>query len=205
MATDINPHAIFCARGKGLDVVQSDLCSGIRGTFDLIIFNPPYLPTQPDERIDDWLEYALDGGATGRAVIGRFADTVRGVLAPKGRILLLVSSLTGLAEVVELFAGRGFTAEVAQQQTVEDEELVRAPDHKNGRLTFQPVDQYNDIDGKDQADHRESRKEPGTAHKQKCSPKEPDAGYQVEKDQLAEIFHRYSLYCMPGFVVSVLF
>ena len=61
VATDINPHAVFCARQKGIDVVRSDLFSGIRGTFDLIIFNPPYLPTQPGERIDDWLESALDG------------------------------------------------------------------------------------------------------------------------------------------------
>ncbi|MCK9593898.1 MAG: class I SAM-dependent methyltransferase [Methanoregula sp.] len=123
VATDINPHAVFCAREKGLDVVRSDLCSGIRGTFDLVIFNPPYLPTQPEERIDDWLEYALDGGATGREVIGRFADAVREVLAPKGRILLLVSSLTGLSEVMELLTHRGFIAEVARQQTVEDEIL----------------------------------------------------------------------------------
>jgi len=42
------------------------LFSGLSGPFDLIIFNPPYLPTLPRERIDDWLEYALDGGPTGR-------------------------------------------------------------------------------------------------------------------------------------------
>ena len=45
------------------------------GLFDLIVFNPPYLPTQPEERIDDWLEYALDGGVDGRAVITRFAPS----------------------------------------------------------------------------------------------------------------------------------
>ncbi len=123
VATDINPHAVFCAREKGLDVVRNDLCSGLRGTFDLIIFNPPYLPTQTEERIDDWLEYALDGGATGRAVIVRFADAVRDVLASEGRILLIVSSLTGLYQVRELFADRGFIAEVARQQTLEGEEL----------------------------------------------------------------------------------
>ncbi len=123
VATDINPHAVFCAQQKGVEVVRSDLFSGIRGAFDLVLFNPPYLPTQPEERIDDWLEYALDGGATGRAVIGRFADEVREVLAPSGRILLLLSSLTGLGEIRELFSRRGFCAEVARQQTVEDEEL----------------------------------------------------------------------------------
>ena len=123
VATDINPHATFCARQKGLEVVRSNLCSGIRGSFDLIIFNPPYLPTHPEERIDDWLEYALDGGTTGRDVIARFADSVSGVLAPGGRILLLISSLTGLPEVEVIFASRGFTAKLVRQQTVEDEEL----------------------------------------------------------------------------------
>ena len=76
-----------------------------------------------EERIDDWLEYALDGGITGRDVIIRFADSVSGVLAPGGRILLLLSALTGLPEVVEIFASRGFTANVVRQQTAEDEEL----------------------------------------------------------------------------------
>ncbi|MDD1702939.1 MAG: methyltransferase, partial [Methanoregula sp.] len=74
VATDINPHATFCTRTKGVEVIRGDLFSGIRGRFDLVLFNPPYLPTQPEEKIDDWLEYALDGGPTGRAVIERFAE-----------------------------------------------------------------------------------------------------------------------------------
>jgi release factor glutamine methyltransferase len=123
VATDINPHAIASAREMGLDVVRTDLFSGICGKFDLVIFNPPYLPTQPGERLDDWLEYALDGGETGRVVIERFAAEVKGVLAPGGRILLLVSSLTGLEEVRNLFSHQGFSTTVAIQQRVEDEML----------------------------------------------------------------------------------
>lgn len=123
VATDINPHAVFCAQEKGVAVVRCNLFSGIRGKFDLILFNPPYLPTQPEERIDDWLEYALDGGSTGRSVIETFADSVGEVLAPGGKILLLISSLTGLPEVKSLFSRRGFTAEVVQQQSIEDEIL----------------------------------------------------------------------------------
>ncbi len=106
VATDINPHAVFCAQKKGIEVVQNDLFSGIRGTFDLILFNPPYLPTLPEDRIDDWLEYALDGGMSGREVIIRFAEDAGRVLAPGGRILLLISSLTGLPEVAIFFSGR---------------------------------------------------------------------------------------------------
>lgn len=123
VATDINPHAALCARGSGVDVVRSNLFAGIRGTFDLILFNPPYLPTQPEERVDDWLEYALDGGETGREVIERFAGEVGRVLAPQGRVLLLISSLTGLPEVSDLFTRHGFAVDVVIEQVIEDEVL----------------------------------------------------------------------------------
>lgn len=122
-ATEINPHATVCAHGVGVAVVRCDLLAAVRGPFDLILFNPPYLPTAPHERIDDWLEYALDGGADGREAIVRFAKDVGRVLAPGGRILLLVSSLTGLDEVKGLFAGHGYSADVVRQEKVEDEVL----------------------------------------------------------------------------------
>jgi release factor glutamine methyltransferase len=124
VATDINPHAAFCARKEGVEVVRCDLFSGLRGRFDLVLFNPPYLPTQEDEKLDDWLEYALDGGTTGREVIERFAAAVDGVLAPQGRILLLVSALTGIAEVTELFSRYGFTGREVMRETAEGELLV---------------------------------------------------------------------------------
>jgi len=123
VATDINPHAVLCARKKGVAVVQNDLFCGIRSSFDVILFNPPYLPTQPEERINDWLEHALDGGLNGRVVIERFSEHVGRVLAPGGRILLLISSLTGLPEVRDLFFKAGFVSEIILRKNVEDETL----------------------------------------------------------------------------------
>lgn len=124
MATEINPHAAWCARRAGVAVVRCNLLDAIRGPFDLVLFNPPYLPTAPHERIDDWLEYALDGGADGRETIARFAAGVGSVLAPGGRILLLISSLTGLKEVETLFSKEGYSVEVALQEQIEGEYLV---------------------------------------------------------------------------------
>ena len=123
IATEINPHAASCARGAGVEVVRCNLFDAIRGRFDLVLFNPPYLPTEPHERIDDWLEYALDGGESGREVIERFAEDAGRVLAPNGRILLLISSLTGLDEVKGLFSAAGFSADVIREDAVEDEVL----------------------------------------------------------------------------------
>jgi len=123
LATDINPHAVACARARGVAVVRTDLFAGLSGPFDLILFNPPYLPTAPEERIDDWLEYALDGGPTGRGVIERFIGDVGRVLAPFGRVLLLVSSLTGLDEVRDLFARGGFVSFIVDEEALEGERL----------------------------------------------------------------------------------
>ena len=123
VATDINPFAVAYAHAQGIDVIRTDLFAGLKGLFDLVVFNPPYLPTKADERIDDWLEYALDGGESGRVVIGRFAGEVSRVLAPQGRILVLISSLTGLPEVTELFTKNGYPVAVIREQVVEDETL----------------------------------------------------------------------------------
>ncbi len=123
ITTDINPHAAACAREKGLEVIRTDLFAGICGSFDLILFNPPYLPTLPEERIDDWLEYALDGGITGREAIRRFAEGAGRLLAPGGRILLLISSLTGLAEVSAIFETHGYRVSAVAEEPIEDEIL----------------------------------------------------------------------------------
>jgi len=124
IATDINPHAIQMTREQGIEVVRTDLMDGIRGPFDLVIYNPPYLPTAEGERINDWLERALDGGPTGRRVIERFAKEVKRVLSEKGRILLLISSLTGIETVQELFSHQGFQGKIIRKIQIEGEDLV---------------------------------------------------------------------------------
>jgi release factor glutamine methyltransferase len=123
IAVEINPHAAAAARSLGVEVIRTDLFAGICTTFDLVLFNPPYLPTAFGERIDDWLEYALDGGETGREVIGRFIRDVPRVLSPYGRVLLLVSSLTGIHEVREICSQAGLLAMQVASEKVEDETL----------------------------------------------------------------------------------
>jgi len=55
IATDVNPHAVEAAtenaRRNGVedrvDVVRTDLMNGLKGPFDTVVFNPPYLPSRP--------------------------------------------------------------------------------------------------------------------------------------------------------------
>jgi len=111
VGSDLNPHACRQAAGRGVEAVRADLVSPFRdGAFDAVVFNPPYLPTTPAEAGDDWMEVALSGGETGRVVIEPFLESVGRVLAPDGVVLLLVSTLTGVDEVVDLAAAQGFSA-----------------------------------------------------------------------------------------------
>ncbi|HUK92931.1 MAG TPA: HemK2/MTQ2 family protein methyltransferase [Methanomicrobiales archaeon] len=124
LATDVNPHACRMASSGGIGVARADLTAGIRGHFDLVLFNPPYLPTKPGERMDDWLEKALDGGESGRDVIGRLIPDLPRVLAPGGRVLLVISEITGAGEVLGLLRDAGFRAGIVRRNRVEGEDLL---------------------------------------------------------------------------------
>ncbi|MDD1742852.1 MAG: methyltransferase [Methanotrichaceae archaeon] len=107
VATDINPVALRFARNVGLPAVRADLFSGFKARFDLIIFNPPYLPTAPEERSKGWINFSLDGGENGRETIFRFLEQIKNYLSPKGRSLFLVSSFSGIAEVLDKARNEG--------------------------------------------------------------------------------------------------
>jgi len=94
LAVDINPAALKEAekraddRGvsKKLSFLRSDLFHEIKGRYDWIIFNAPYLPSEGDAD-----EHAWAGGA---GLIERFLTKARDHLEPGGSILLIYSSLS---------------------------------------------------------------------------------------------------------------
>lgn len=125
IGSDVNPHAVRQARSSGLETVLADLVAPFRdGVFDAVVFNPPYLPTEPDEAGDDWMEVALSGGESGRAVLQPFLAAVGRVLAPDGVVLVLVSTLTGVDEVAELAVEEGFSAVAIAEESFPFETLV---------------------------------------------------------------------------------
>lgn len=129
VATEINPHAARCARANGVEVIRTDLFRGIKpgkpeNRFDLILFNPPYLPTSRDEKVPGWLNYAFDGGISGRETLDRFLDKVKDYLKPGGKILVLISSITGLEAVREKMRCLGFIVDIVERKKVSFEELM---------------------------------------------------------------------------------
>ncbi len=102
LAIDINKGAIdYCKKNskhKKITYKVSDLFKNIpKQKFDMIIFNPPYLPQ--GGRIRD---IATEGGKKGYEVIEKFIKQAGDYLKPDGNILLLFSSLTN-RKIVEQF------------------------------------------------------------------------------------------------------
>lgn len=121
---DINPHAAKCTKDNGVEAIRGDLLSCIKGKYDMIIFNPPYLPTEDEERTSDWINVALDGGNDGREIINRFLMEARHHLVENGRILMLVSSFTGIEEVKSRMISLGYNVEEKSKERYNFEELL---------------------------------------------------------------------------------
>lgn len=101
IATDISPTAAALARENAeclgvrerVDVVECDLGAGVDpiwiGQFDLVVSNPPYVPTNvlasmPREVSDFEPELALDGGEDGLSVFRKLVTWCQAALKPSG-------------------------------------------------------------------------------------------------------------------------
>ncbi len=104
LGCDINPVAARVARetfrrnvGSRPHVCETlvgDLCGPVaarlRGQVDVLLFNPPYVPTGPEELGHADLRAAWAGGPDGMAVTRRFLPLVAPLLAPAGLCYLVL-------------------------------------------------------------------------------------------------------------------
>lgn len=119
MGSDISKTALLVAKEDAklhevdAEWVRSDLFDNITETFDVIMANPPYIPTgeilslMPEVR-DFEPENALDGGADGLDFYRKIAGQVKDYLNPGGYVYMEIGYDQGEA-VSELMRNAGFT------------------------------------------------------------------------------------------------
>jgi len=121
VAIDMNPAAVRCAKenaklngvaGK-MFFIQGDLFTPLKTgeKFDLILFNAPYLPTEPFEG-ENFIERAWAGGISGRKVIDRFLREMRAHVKVGGRVLLMQSTLADVDRTMRILRDEGFKAKI---------------------------------------------------------------------------------------------
>ncbi|MFA4887403.1 MAG: HemK2/MTQ2 family protein methyltransferase [Candidatus Nanoarchaeia archaeon] len=120
LAVDINEEAVALVKKKGIDALHSDLFSAVKGTFDLILFNPPYLPREDQE--DEETRLITTGGVVGSELLELFLKQAKRFLNKDGKILIVVSSLTG--EVELLFRKYSYTYTKIDSENIFFEELI---------------------------------------------------------------------------------
>ncbi len=119
-AVDINKDAVALAKRKGISAVHSDLFEKVKGKYNLIIFNPPYLPEEDGEDAESKL--TTTGGKRGNEILERFLKQAKAHLAIEGNILLVVSSQT--PDVEKLFSENGYEFRVLEKKNIFFEKLI---------------------------------------------------------------------------------
>jgi release factor glutamine methyltransferase len=122
VAVDINPAAVRCAAINALlhgvedrvEALHGDLFEPVLGRrFDLVLFNPPYLPGQPRTTFEQALR--------SEGLAERFAAGLAGHLSGGGYALLLLSSIGDEAGWLEPLRRQGFACRpVAQRHMISE-------------------------------------------------------------------------------------
>lgn len=130
VAFDICPRAVKCSTGNARYVgVDVDVREGSwsraldHAPFDLIVSNPPYVPTPPagDTKvipITAGPARAWDAGIDGRSVLDPLCESAASLLDAGGSLLMVHSALSGVAKSLGLLRATGLDAEVVASQHI---------------------------------------------------------------------------------------
>jgi release factor glutamine methyltransferase len=129
-AFDICPHAVRCSRGNAVDAgVVVDVREGSWTAalecqpFDLILSNPPYVPTPlggdgAAVPVSAGPSRAWNAGLDGRTVLDPLCMTAGDLLADGGTLLMVHSALAGVDRSLNTLRNNGFDARVVASQRI---------------------------------------------------------------------------------------
>lgn len=132
-ATDINPYAIKVTRetleahGVDAELINTDIASGLEsrlaGCVDVIVVNPPYVPTPQYEVGQEGIVSAWAGGENGRCVIDRILPVADKLLSKRGWLYMVTLICNNPSEICLLMRERGFASRIVVQRSTEEESL----------------------------------------------------------------------------------
>ncbi len=91
---DINKKAVEYCKSLGFNSIQSNLFENINGKYDIIIFNPPYLPEDENKEEPRDSQLATTGGKKGSEILNKFLEQVSNYSNNKTKIYIVTSSFS---------------------------------------------------------------------------------------------------------------
>ncbi len=124
-AFDVSRRAVMSTRLNALaarvpiTVRRQDLLTGVPAdSADVVISNPPYVPS-PTAQLPRWGACrAWDAGIDGRRLLNRICEQAPAVLRPGGLLLLVHSSFCDVDETVRRLTRQGLSAAVSDRLTI---------------------------------------------------------------------------------------
>ena len=120
LATDINSFATNVTQRTGMqngvfiDVINTSLVQGLdarlTGNVDVLLFNPPYVPTESDEVGVRDISAAWAGGLNGREVLDLLLPVVGKLLSAQGVFYLVVVKENRPDEICDILLKQGLIA-----------------------------------------------------------------------------------------------
>lgn len=129
-AFDICPNAVGCSRenaalaGVEIDVRQGTFMEAVDcAPFDVVVSNPPYVPTPPGGDTEPVSSsagpsWAWNAGVDGRLVLDPLCETAPKLLCDGGSLLLVHSALAGVQQSVDRLTWAGMRAEVVASKWI---------------------------------------------------------------------------------------
>ncbi|XP_035678437.1 methyltransferase N6AMT1-like [Branchiostoma floridae] len=134
LCTDLNPRAAECAARTGtqnnisVHPVLTDLVSALlprlENKVDVMIFNPPYVVTPPEEVGSHGIEASWAGGVKGREVMDRFFPLVPRLLSDNGVFYLVTIEQNDPEEIGCKMREFGFTMDKVMSRKAGPEKLA---------------------------------------------------------------------------------
>lgn len=132
LMVDINPDSVSYMKSivESEDllcrVLESDLFTNVHESFDIIVFNTPYLPDEESssQALASQNALSLHGGPVGNEVAIRFVKALPEHLNKYGVALLLTSSLSKPDEIAVVAKERGFECAIVAKKKLFFEELI---------------------------------------------------------------------------------
>ena len=132
VVTDINPIVITYLNNlkkeyklEKMKIIKSNLFNNLKkGEFDLIIFNPPYVPSEKVPKDNEIERLATDGGSFGRVIILKFLKELKEHLSEDGVCYLLISSFNNPHYIFKQIIKYNLCYKVLRERNIFFEKLI---------------------------------------------------------------------------------